>query len=182
MLCVDAILSSSLVQTAGFLFGTQIAWEGAAKGGMSRWAKSWVLKGGAHPRQGKTHTVVRDERISLCWSLMPEGLGADGQVHSLELESTILHPLEPLLVHPSWFEYDKDATLQSIRWVERQARKKVQPGEITCCDCEGGRQHLPQLCGSRKAAWRRGLSPEPQERGMVGVKAGGDVPFWAQGT
>lgn len=137
VLCVDAV-SSSLVPTAGSLSGTQIAWEGAAEGGMRRQARSWVLKGGAHARQGKPRTAVRDERISPCWSLVPEGLGADGRVHGPELESAVLRPLGPLFVHPLWFEYDKDATLQPIRWVERQARKKVQPGEITCCDGGGG--------------------------------------------
>lgn len=101
---------------------------------------------------------------------MPKGLGADGRVHGPELESDVLHPLGPLFVHPLWFEYDKDATLQPIRWVERQARTKVQPEESTCCDGGGG--NICPSCGSRKAAWRRGLSPEPQKRGMVGVKAG----------
>ena len=40
-----------------------------------------------------------------CWSLVPEGLGADGRVHGPELESAVLRPLGPLFVHPLWFEY-----------------------------------------------------------------------------
>ena len=40
---MDAV-SSSLVQTAGSLSGTQIAWEGAAKGGMN--SPAFLLKSG----------------------------------------------------------------------------------------------------------------------------------------
>lgn len=52
----------------------------------------------------KPHTEVRAERVSPCWSVVPDGLEADGQVQGPELEFTVLHLLGPPFVHPLWFE------------------------------------------------------------------------------
>lgn len=85
-------------------------------------------------RQGEPRTKVKAQRISPCWSGVPEGLRADSQVQGPELPFAVLHLLRlPSLVVP----VGQGLALQHIRLVERQERKQVRPREIKCCDRAG---------------------------------------------